>query len=60
MYLVYKPYTAAADDFTSLTATVDPGGDVTEIDEDNNSLTIMAGPSALQGTVWGTVKSLYR
>ena len=60
MYFVYKSYTAAAEDFTSLTATIDPNGEIAEIDEDNNSLTIMAGPSALEGTLWGTLKALYR
>jgi hypothetical protein len=60
LYLVYKPYTAAVEEYSSLTATVDPTNDIEELDESNNSMTIMADPSAVQGTVWGTVKALYR
>jgi hypothetical protein len=42
------------------TSVVDPDNLVEEIDETNNVMEIFAGPSPIQGTTWGTVKSLYR
>lgn len=42
------------------TAEIDPYNSIPEILEDNNSMTIVVGPSYIQGTVWGTIKSLYR
>jgi hypothetical protein len=42
------------------TAQIDPDDNIKEIVEDNNSMTIIVGPSPARGTVWGTIKSLYR
>jgi hypothetical protein len=42
------------------TAVIDPDDFIPEMLETNNSMTIVIGPSYTQGTVWGTIKSLYR
>lgn len=45
---------------STLTAVVDPDDLVWEVDETNNSMTIMVGPSANDATSWGFIKALYR
>jgi hypothetical protein len=45
---------------STCTATADPYNDVGELDETNNSMTIVMQPSAILGTEWGMIKSLYR
>jgi hypothetical protein len=45
---------------TTATATVDPDNLVPEMDETNNSMTIVVGPSANDATSWGLIKALYR
>jgi hypothetical protein len=61
VYLVFKgTITAVPTSPTMCTATVDPAYQITEWDEDNNSVTISVGPSPTNGTAWGMLKALYR
>jgi hypothetical protein len=61
MYLIWKPtFAATPSDFSTVTATIDPDDTIAETDENNNSMTIATGPSASRGSVWGTIKALYR
>lgn len=60
-YVVYKPHPVEpVSEGSTFTATVDSDGMVHETDETNNSMSIYTGPSSVQGTMWGAVKSLYR
>lgn len=44
----------------NVTVTVDPYGDLRELNEMNNSLTVEIGPTANRPSTWGTIKSMYR